>query len=219
MISAANLTFGFLASGTSATTASISPSAGALDIVSVTGGSGNSQVPTVTGAGGTWVRIAGQFDGGGVRGVFLFRDLSPAPGSGALLIDFGGISQNFIGWSINEFTGIDPTGVHGSGAIVQFGGSTVGGTNSGGSVSLAAFASPNNAAFGYSRNNGLNTQIPTAGLFKLSDDANGENAAWGIGQPSVGWTWASQTNVNVILAIEINAAIPAARGTRFYGWG
>lgn len=96
-----------------------------------------------------------------------------------------------------------------SGAIVQsVGAGTNSGTTTGVTVTLATFGSPNNAAYGYSRNNGLNTQTPTAGLVSLSDDTQGENAAWGINRPSVGWTWASQTNVNVTLAIEVRASAP-----------
>ena len=62
-ITATNLTSA--ASNTAAssyTTASISPGANKLDIVSVASGvsSGGTNVPTVTGAGGTWVQIATQ---------------------------------------------------------------------------------------------------------------------------------------------------------------
>jgi len=200
----ANLTFG-TGSGVSATTASIAPNANDLVIVSVTGGSGNGQVPTVSGAGGTWVLIASQFDGGGVRGVHMFRDLSPTPGSGALTIDFGGISQTFIAWSVNAFSGVDRSGTHGSGAVLQSVGNFQTSTNTGFTITLATFGSVNNTGHGYLRNTALGAISPSAGMTKLSDDANGQNAEYGLNQSAVGWTWPSQVNTSVALAIEIKA--------------
>ena len=206
-ITATNLAFGANTVGTSSClTASISPGVNKLDIVSVTG-STFAPVPTVTGAGGTWTLIASQFDGGGNRGTHMFRDLTATPGSGPLTLDFGGVSQSFISWSVNEFSGIDISGTHGSGAIVQHAGvGTNSITSTGVTVTLSAFGSTRNVAHGYVRNNSPGAITPGSGFTELSDDLNDEVAEWKVNDTTVDWSWASQTTVTVAIAIEIKAA-------------
>lgn len=203
-ITAINLTFGNAGSGSSAVTASISPGTNKLDIVSVTGST--SQVPTVTGAGGTWVLIGSQFDGGGTRGVHMFRDLSGSPGSGALTVDFGGVTQSFIGWSVDEFSNTNASGTHGSAAIAQSVGTNSAGTSTGITATLAALSSPSNAAYGFVRNNAVNAIVVGSGFSQLSNQLAAEVAAeWSLNQTAVAWSWASQSVTSVTLAIEIRA--------------
>jgi hypothetical protein len=221
-ISATNLTFGQTTAGvTSANTASISPSANALVIVSVYGGLNSGVAATVTGAGGTWVQICYADDNGGSGGnhcVQLFRDLSASPGSGALTISFGSTSENNLGWSVDQFTGTDTTGTHGSGAIVQ----TVleqdgtGGTDTGVTITLAALGSANNAAYGFIR---LPTSLMAisvgSGFTQLSyqDPTGGASSSgeWAINKTAVAWTWPSTSvSSRIGAAIEIKAATAAA---------
>lgn len=208
---ALNLTMGSNGSVVSTcTTSTIAPTANNLVIASVTGST--AQVPTVTGAGGTWVLIASQFDGGGLRGVHMFRDLSATPGNGILTIDFSGVNQNFIGWSIDEFSGTDLTGTHGSGAIVQHAGTgTNSGTSTGITATLSAFGSASNWAYGFVRNNAVAAIVKGSGFTELSNQLAAElEAEWQLNQTAVSWTWASQTVVSVALAIEIKAFVAAA---------
>lgn len=214
-ITAANLAFGSAATVTSTATASISPTANALVIVSVASrnatGSGPATVPTVTGASGTWVQITTLSDGSsGARTVTLFRDLSASPGSGALTIDFAGVSQGSVAWSIDQFQGTDTSGTHGSGAIVQSAGvNPATGTTTGQTITLSALGAPNNAAYGYIRNSGAAAIAGGSGFTDLSGGATSGgvlDSEWAISNPAVAWTWGSQSVTSVALAIEIKAA-------------
>ena len=107
-------------------TASISPTADALVLAwvnQVTGtAASGSNVPTLTGAGLTWVQVATQaYDSENPdRGrVTLFRALDASPGSGALTFDFGGETQARVTWGVVEYAGVDTGGADGADAIVQ----------------------------------------------------------------------------------------------------
>lgn len=107
---------------TSYTTASITPTANALVLIAVGQEiSGTPAVPAISGAGLTWVEIANcYFDQAGTQSrLTLFRALGASPTSGALTIDFSGVTQAGCEWSVAEFTGVDTSGTNGSGAIVQ----------------------------------------------------------------------------------------------------
>src|SRR5687768_12328361 len=88
-------------SGTDAasyTTASLTPTANRLillTVVSSFGTSGTNQPnnPTVTGCGLTWVNIGFNWHSGRNK-ISLFRAMGSAPSSGALTIDFGGQTQS-----------------------------------------------------------------------------------------------------------------------------
>lgn len=213
-----NLTAGGQTAGTSATTASISPAANALVIVSVANSvsSGTANLPTVTGASGTWTQIATKLDATNVRRVTLFRDLSASPGSGTLAISVAGQTQTFVEWSVDQITNVDTTGTHGSGAVVQSASNTSSGTSTGITVTLAALGSSNNVAFGYIR---MNTIAPVAGsgfveLNAVAISTGGAEAEWATNKTAVAWTWASTAgSVPVAMAIEIKRSwLSAATG-------
>jgi hypothetical protein len=213
-ITAANLTSGVDNNTTdsSIATASVSPGANKLDIVSVESrnSSATPNVPTVTGASGTWTQIATRLDATNSRRVTLFRDLSASPGSGALTISFASqVQDQGIAWSVDEFSRTDTTGTHGSGAIVQSVGGTTSGTNTGFTVTLSALGSANNAAMGFVRNNMGGTISPGSGFTQLSQTSltNGtqNEAEWAINKTAVNWTWGSQTVISVGIAIEIKS--------------
>lgn len=127
------------------TTASVTPSANKLQILSVgnTRSAGSPTTPTVTGNGLTWVQIATISDGTNRR-ITVFRAMGASPSAGAITIDFGGTSQNNCSWSLNELTGMDTSGTNGSGAIVQSATNTGSATTSL-SITLSAFGSATNA--------------------------------------------------------------------------
>lgn len=208
-ISAINLTAnGNTSSLSSYTTASITPTANNLILVSVASNSvsATANIPTVTGAGGTWVLVGSSIDGGNIRRVSIFRDLTASPGSGILTIDFAGQAQNNCHWSVDQFSNTDTSGTHGSGAIVQAVSGTQASTPSTGfSLSLAPLGSPSNAAFGYIRNNSANTINPGTGFTELSEVMTSVEAEYGINQTNVSWTWASQSPDIVAEALEIKA--------------
>jgi hypothetical protein len=211
---ATNLTAGDNSTGgTSATTASISPAANALVIVSVSGGLNAGVIPTVTGAGGTWTLIKYEDDNGGSGGnhaVALFRDLSSSPGSGPLTISFGSTSENHITWSVDQFSGVNTTGTHGSGAIVQsVAGFDGGSTNTGKTVTLATLGSANNAAYGFVRKTGNNVVVAGTGFTELANNhvsgSSETEAEYAVNKTAVPWTWASESTLTAQIAVEVNS--------------
>ena len=214
-ITATNLTSGTSSAiGNTVTTASISPGANKLDIVTVQGYfAGGNNVPTVSGAGGTWTQIATAVTPDNTRRTTLFRDLSPTPGSGPLTISFGQ-GQNPESWSVDEFSGTDTSGTHGSGAIVQSvpfaQGST---TTTGATISLAALFSPHDATFGSMRINQNQRITAGSGFTELANVVNAAGGSgleneWAINKAPLTWTWPSQSTQLTGVALEIKSATP-----------
>lgn len=141
--------------GTSATSASITPTGNALVICDVMNIDADFSAPatvTVAGNGITWTSVATltHFNIGAndlIR-ITRFRGMVASPSSGTVVIT-AAVAQLSIAYSIYEITGVDTSGTHGSGAVVQ----TV--TNDSADVgvssltiTLAAFGSANNMAIG-----------------------------------------------------------------------
>ena len=178
-VSIANLTQGSDEDGGSgSSTASVSPSADKLQLLTVgsrTGITADPNQPTVTGNGLTWVAVnTTVYDNSSSsrRRVTVFRAMGASPSAGAIAIDFGGQNQTNVTWILDEFTGMDTTGTNGSGAVVQ---SAVNQDVDGGvltlTVTLAAFGDAGNATFGaFSVDNGSATTAAGAGGFALSGD-------------------------------------------------
>ncbi len=214
-VTAANLTYDFNTTGaTSYTTASISPAANKLYILTVANkipSAGTPNTPTVTGAGMTWTQIATRRDtssGDNGRRITMFRALSASPGSGALTIDLGGQTQGNCAWSVDEFSNIDTTGTNGSGAIVQEADNDVTGTLTSSSVTLAALGSPNNAVYGGGRFGGTVIVNPGSSFRQLSNKGAGGNSfesEWAINQTTVNWTFPSDLGTFLMMALEIKA--------------
>jgi len=78
--------------------------------------------------------------------VCVFRAMSSAPGSGALTITYPS-SQSNATWIVSQWTGVDGSGTNGSGAIAQ-NVSARGDAVTTLSTTLAAFADPNDVAYG-----------------------------------------------------------------------
>lgn len=211
-ITATNLTHSASSTAvTSAGTASVAPNANQLVVVTVSSGvtSGTPNTPTVTGASGTWTQFATQLSNDGLTRLTLFRDLNASPGSGALTIDFAGQSQTkFVQFSVDQFSSVDTSGTHGSGAIVQtVGANPASAATTGLTINLAALGNASNIAMGAVRNSAAGSLILGSGFTELSytGDTNGVTVEdeWAVNMTGVNWTWASQTVASTGIALEI----------------
>lgn len=209
-----HLTAGGQTSATSATTASISPAAQQIVIVSVFGrqGGATENIPTIAGAGMTWTQINTITADANHCRITLFRGVSSSPSSGAFTIDFAGQSQTMILWSIDQFGGCDISGTNGANAIVQSVVNNIeGGTASGLTVTLSAFSNLNNATFGaIGLTSGAVAVTKGANFTEITNTSNNNGdfeAQWANNnQTSVPWTWASADHGGVTAAaIELKA--------------
>lgn len=219
-----NLTAGSDVDGGSAsTTASVSPTANNLILLTVasrTGITANPNQPTATGNGLTWVvvnTVIYDASSSSRRRITVFRALGASPSAGAISISFGGQNQTDIGWSVDSFSS-DTSGTNGSGAIVQ---STTNkdetGTATSLTVTLAAFGNAGNATFGgFGISDSGVTKTAGSGFTKLGDgDAGGANGLAAITEfknsndTSVDMSFDAGTICGGI-AIEIKAAATSA---------
>jgi P pilus assembly chaperone PapD len=142
-----------LACGASAnvTSATLDISAAAQTLVLVWVGSaseGSTNPPSVHGGGLTWDLVATHVRNAEARRLSVFRGMSSTPVHGLLTVDFGGQEQQALGWGVVEYSGVDVSGVNGSGAIVQVGTGAAELLETLGFAGLAPFSSPNNATVG-----------------------------------------------------------------------
>jgi len=215
MVTATNLTTGSASSGTSANTASISPSGNKLIIVTVANyKSGTANTPTVSGDGLTFVQIQTTSGQSGTWKITMFRAMVASPSSGALTIDFGGNNQAAgIHWTVDQFDNVKTTGANGADAVVQSAIGTGGGSSTGLTVTLGAFANLLNATYGAV--NAQATISPGSGFSEISEiggvPTNGilESEFKDTNDTSVDWTWSSASYGNGI-AIEIAFQAPGA---------
>lgn len=182
-ISIANLTSGSdTDAGSTATTASISPSANKLILLSVasrTAISTDPNQPTVTGNGLTWEvvnSIVYDTTSSSRRRITLFRAMGSSPSSGAISIDFGGQAQDdAVVWNVDEVTGADTSGTNGSGAIVQSVTGKDEAAPAGLTVTLASFGNSNNATFGTFATDNNTTFTAGSGFSILAQHTAGAN--------------------------------------------
>ena len=143
-----NLTGSGASANTTFNTASVSPTANRLILVSIhayiSTGSAQPATPTVTGngmSGGYTLIRAQDVDSSGTdrATLFVFRGMSASPSAGAVTIDFGAVTMTRCQWSIEESdANVDTSGTNGSGAIVQ----SVGGISGSGATSLSINYAP-----------------------------------------------------------------------------
>jgi hypothetical protein len=169
-VTGSNLTVGSdVDGGSTATTASISPGTNKLVLLTVearTNLTADTNEPTVTGAGLTWVLVNSVLydtTSASRKRISVFRAMG-TPTPGALTIDYGGQAQTNIVWSISEFSGMKTTGSNGADAIVQSATNKDETVTTGTlTVTLGAFASANNATFGAFAADGASTLTFTPG--------------------------------------------------------
>ncbi len=216
-VSVANLTSGATAIGshTSATTASVTPSANKLLLLSVssrTNITADPNIPTITGNGLTWVQVATLLwdaTSGSRKRTTIYRALGASPSSGTIVIDLGGQVQTNIIWILDEFSGMDATGSDGANAIVQVV-SQLGGTTSR-SLTMAAFASATNATYGSHVNaNGPATATAGTGFTlvknQTSSDTAGATQFQAVEDTSITLTWNVSAGEYGDIGIEIKEA-------------
>lgn len=146
-ISAVALTSGSNVSGaTTATTASITPTANRLILAAVAATQFGSDItPSVASSGLTWVQVLHRGYTASNHSFTLFRAMGASPGAGAATITFGGAMDNIV-WSIVEVDGVVTTGSAGDTAIVQSN-SSVSTTGTTALTGLAAFGSTSNGVY------------------------------------------------------------------------
>lgn len=175
--------------------------------------------PTLSGGGvTTWTHIRTLLydDGGATRGrVDAFRAYQASYGAAAAVtIDYGGVTQGRCEWTWAEFAGTVTTGTNGADAIVQSGDTGANLTGLSGTVTLSAFASANNAAFGFFGHHANETNTLGSTFTGLNAGVNGANPAsssrgeWKINDNTVDMSWATSTNYGGV-AIEIAEAAAA----------
>lgn len=216
---------------TSYTTASVSPTANRLILVSVHSyintGSTNPPQPIVTGNGITYSLVKEQnVDTSGTdrATMWLFRGMSGSPSSGAITIDFSGVTQSATSWSVNQSSNdVDTTGTNGSGAIVSANtvGATAGSAGTTATVNYAqAIASGNSCFAAYSYQLSTAGGTPRTNWTELSDTAAGVagHSAEYRETGASGETAASGTFASArwgIVAVEVQAATAATSSTVF----
>ncbi|HET9707042.1 MAG TPA: hypothetical protein VFP39_01930 [Gemmatimonadales bacterium] len=161
------------------TTASIAPAPNTLITVAVLGHSSSAAPATPALAGGgmaAWTVVSSiVFDGVSTphKRLTVYRALAAAPGSGPLTITFASSVSN-CQWIVVQWTGVDPSGINGAGAIAQAG-SRTGDAATGLTVNLAAFGNVNDVAFGVfgiAKNTAL--VAPGAGFTELAEQPSAE---------------------------------------------
>ena len=214
------LTAGRSASNTRTyTTASISPAANALITVAVLMERPSGvRTPSLSGGGmSTWTLVSSvdfaTTSSPDMR-LMIFRAMSANPGSGTLTITFSSSPDNAM-WIVSQWDGVETGGTNGSAAIVQTGSQrSNGATNL--TVSLAAFASANNVAYGVvgvARNGP--TVSPGSGFTEISEQSSGEASdlavEWASNQPTVRASWGSSVGA-AVLGVEIKAGAGSGGG-------
>lgn len=221
-ITATNLDSNKNNGASSITTASISPTANKLILVSVynqNNTTSTAPTPTVSGASMTWTQVTTKADdnagtGGHYARVTVFRALSASPGSGTLTIDCTS-TQDGIHYSIDEFTNTKTSGTNGADAIAQ---STSNGGTTGTSltVTLSAFSDSNNATYGAFGINASTASTVGSGFTSLSTNGVGtgrSHTEWkNTNDTSVDVTWADSTS-SAGIAIELAHVVIASSGT------
>jgi len=210
-----NLTSGSdVIAGSSATTASITPTANNLILLTVDSGIGTGpNIPTATGNGLTWVQVANvtHGSGGDIHRTTVLRAMGSSPSTGAITIDFASQENSDVYWCVDQFSGIDTSGTDGSGAVVQSATRELTAAATSITVTLAAFASTNNATFGGFHSNGSDGKTVGTGFTLLATVGGDPHnisllTEWkNTNDTSVDY---SQTNSHLMsaVAIEIKAA-------------
>lgn len=176
-ISASNLTSGLEkhAGKTSWLTASVSPSANNLILLTVSIYNNASTNPgdiTASGCGLTWVIVNSQLydsSSGSRRKMFLLRALGSSPTSGQITITTAETDIELY-HSVDQYSNVDTSGTNGSGAIVQSVTNVdESATSATITATLAAFSNTLNATHGSFATNGQTLSSVGSGFTKLGD--------------------------------------------------
>lgn len=212
------ITSGTSGSSTTHNTASVTPTANALQLLYVETMADATTVTTVDGSnnGLTWTLLArngggdtGNINWSGTKVVSLFRALTNSPSTGVSQFTHSPASNS--AWTWVEFTGVDTTGTNGSGAAVQCAYNAVYGGQTSITVTLNAFGDVNNATYGTFATEDSST--PTVGSGFTQAYSFGVGGAGGsmmteyklANDTSVDATFATGTNLQGF-AVEVKVA-------------
>lgn len=215
-LAASNLTSGV--SNTDASsydTASVSPTANALVLLSVSTrrNAATPAQPTASGCGLTWVVEKTQLSysaGTPNRRLTIFRAMGSSPSTGVITISCTD-TQTEAAWSVDQITGTDTSGTNGSGAIVQSGSNNDGGvTATSCTITLSAFSSANNMAYGAKTHTDATATTPGTGFTELAEQTSAENGTgfeteYKVNDNTVDWSWTG-SNSWFAAALEIKQA-------------
>lgn len=203
-----NVIDSLLTSGTSATTGTVTLTAGRLYLFGVANSKASAPTtPTVSG-GPTWTNeqsVAFATIASPTNRITVFRAVPVSNYTGTITVDFGGNSQTMIQGSIQEFTGVDTTTNNG---VVQ---SAVNSTNSATSITatLGAFGSARNGTFEFSAHTNTGSSGVPPGWIAL--DQATPTGHWieqqyrGDNATSVVSSWPSATAA-AIIALEMKSS-------------
>jgi hypothetical protein len=201
-----HLTSGTATASSSPATASITPTANSLVLLSVSvydaaARTQNIPIPTVTGCSLTWVLVGEvPYDNSGTdrSSVFTFRAMGSSPSSGTVTMSFGETEAE-IAWTVSEISGASRSGTNGSGALAQIGTAAFADASSSGTVTLNTFQSASNAAWGVFsvQKSGTLTFTPGSGFSQLgTTQQNGTNsiaAEYQIADSDPNASWSATT--------------------------
>jgi hypothetical protein len=202
------------ANGKVYTTASIAPAPNTLVTVAVTThqASAAAPSPTLTGGGmGTWEVVATTTYGGStpLDRVTVYRAMSASPGSGPITITSSATVSN-CQWIVSQWTGVDPSGTNGAGAIGQTA-AVSGEAVNGLTATLAAFGSGSNVGYGvFGLTTNTTDAVPGSGFTTIAQEPSGEGsvgdvfAEWAANHNVIGATWSGKSGGG--LGVEIKAA-------------
>ena len=167
-------------SATTVSTAPITPTAGALELTGIeTRSTQADAIPTLSGCGVTWARVASipVTTSSPFKRVTLFRAQSGRPSSSCRLVfGFGGTTMTDFVWSTTEYTNVvSDAANNGAGAVRQVQVASGAGTTA--KVSMSAFSSPKNAAYGLIGTGSSGTITPGTHFAELNQQRSGTNLA------------------------------------------
>ena len=199
--------------GTSWNSASITPTGNTVVIAAFASrraGSAPSDAHTISGNGLTWTKIV---SGAGTRvRITLWWGIAASPTTG--VITFGsGETNTHAAWSVSEFPGANITT-----PIVQSPAASTG-TNTTVTITLSAFGSADNAAFGFFNHFANEVTTEGTGFTEIHDNTTAENTQayqteWKLNDATVDASWATSSEY-VALALEIGAAAAAVTTRRY----
>lgn len=208
---------------TSYATSSVTPTANALVLIYIYQRQATSPAaPTsVTGNGLTWVKVTDVTSAAlASRRISVWRAMGASPSAGAITINLAA-TQTQCTWAVLEFTGVDTTGTNGSGAIVQSGVTPDPSTGTSGLITLSAFGSTNNYAYGAFHHFANEASTQGSGFTEAYDIANSENAGgneveYKANDNTVDASWT--TSIDFLgIAIEVKQAVASTRSRLLIG--
>jgi hypothetical protein len=195
---------------TSYSTSSITPGAGRLIIATILTSTASANIPTISGNGLTWTRLTTVQSSvlGSWYITTFYAWTGASPSTGAITFDFGGQSQGATIWSVSEFITVSQTA-----PIVQVAAHSTGGSHASEIVTLSAFASASNAAYGFMVWGQGAAVTAGSGFSELSQSGQALGMVeieFKVNDNTVDWSFVSASNTSFAIAVEIAAEISSA---------